>query len=43
MEEFWEVEQGARIDLVSLWNSITWYVDDNLPLIHVKPTTAITQ
>lgn len=33
MEEFWEIDQPARIDLVSLWNSISWYVDDNLPAI----------
>ncbi|MGB8477891.1 MAG: hypothetical protein WCE63_03490 [Acidobacteriaceae bacterium] len=30
MERFWEVEQAARIDLIRLWQSISWSADDDV-------------
>jgi hypothetical protein len=28
MEQFWEVDQPARIDLISLWTSLSWFIEE---------------
>jgi hypothetical protein len=28
MEEFWDADQPRRIDLVSLWVSISWFIEE---------------
>jgi len=37
MEQFWEVEQPARIDLVQLWAAISWATGEDLLLGTVAP------
>jgi hypothetical protein len=38
MEQFWEVKQPARIDLVSLWYSISWYIAEERKEEVVEPS-----
>jgi|HubBroStandDraft_5_1064220.scaffolds.fasta_scaffold563268_1 hypothetical protein len=42
MEQFWEEDQPAGIDLVSLWSSISWFLEEKSVPDTLEPTGSAT-